>query len=473
MKSLNAYFAASLPLLIIALWAQPQPVCAQEKPEAVATPEKRRNLLVDAETLIRAKQYERAFRLLKQFSKTRAGEPNYDSLLARAALNVGQPAEAVEAFKRVVAANPGNLPARIGLAQALVAVGDRQAARQEFERLDAMKLPDNLAGFVKERLSALDPIDTAVAKAAPRPSWWSGYVEGTVGYDSNVNSATSLSQVAIPAFGNLPITMSPQGTRQSDSYGSLGTGLHVNLPVASWLGVYAVGDFRLRENMSEKVFNSQNSNVRAGLSLMGSNHLLRGGIVAGDAEQNGSNNYRNFGSEIEYRYLINAFNQLSVFVNYNQFRFNAASQAQDFNQFLGGLGYIHAFERRRGNINLSVFGGGESDVAPRTATNPGGGRADGAQGILGVALGVSASPWEKVEVFASGSYQSGHYMDQNMLFMKKRIDDRYAASVGAIWKLPSDWSLKPMYVYSKTDSNIPINAYEKHEVSLTLRKDFR
>ena len=46
---------------------------------------------------------------------------------------------------------------------------------------------------------------------------------------------------------------------------------------------------------------------------------------------------------------------------------------------------------------------------------------------------------------------------------------RFALSFFLPWK---DWTLTPQYVYMRNDSNIPVIDFDRHQLLVTLRRDF-
>src|SRR5436190_22058297 len=70
-------------------------------------------ILQRAKKLIDENKAPQAYALLAPLQSERAGEADFDYLLALAALDSGKPAEAVFALERFLAANPDHGPARL------------------------------------------------------------------------------------------------------------------------------------------------------------------------------------------------------------------------------------------------------------------------------------------------------------------------------------------------------------------------
>lgn len=103
-----------------------------------------------------------------------AGTPDYDYLLGIAALDTNRLETARSALQRVVAAQPGNSPARLELARTYFLLGQRDDAKREFETAQAANPPANVRPTIQAYLNAIDsPVGTRTQ--------WHGYVQGSLG----------------------------------------------------------------------------------------------------------------------------------------------------------------------------------------------------------------------------------------------------------------------------------------------------
>ena len=144
-----------------------------------------------ARQLLRDRQHREAYNLLLPQEPNRAGDPEFDYLLGIAAIDAGDPERGIFALERVLALQPNNHVARAEIARAYLAVGEREAARREFETVRKQRIPEEAKATVDRFLSAIAAGDVTQMR---------GYIEAGFGYDSNVNSATSQSQIAIPGI---------------------------------------------------------------------------------------------------------------------------------------------------------------------------------------------------------------------------------------------------------------------------------
>lgn len=121
----------------------------------------------------------------------------------------------------------------------------------------------------------------------------------------------------------------------------------------------------------------------------------------------------------------------------------------------------------------SLFGGREAAVAPITPLNPSGGRPDGNKAFAGLRVGTQVTLNEAWDCFAGIGVQRGKYNKENVAFLTTRNDTLWDGSAGANWRWNKDWTVRPQLTVSRNQSNIPIYSFDRAEISVLLRRDFR
>src|SRR5262245_53337527 len=143
-----------------------------------------------AKRLLDQKKGHEAYELLLPQEGARAGDPEFDYLLGIAALESGEYERAVFALERVLSVQPNNHLARAEIARAYYAMGERDTAKREFETVRKQQIPEGAKETIDRFLSAIQAAESTQIN---------GFLELGAGYDTNVNSATSNNQVAVPA----------------------------------------------------------------------------------------------------------------------------------------------------------------------------------------------------------------------------------------------------------------------------------
>ncbi len=430
----------------------------------------REKLLSDAEALMNAGRSADAYALLQPSEFERSGEKRFDYLLGIAALDSGKPDKATLAFERVLAVDPNFAGARLDMARAYYQLGDLARAKTEFESVMQQNPPP------EARLTIQKYLDAIHAREQAERTHIAGYFEEALGYDSNINAATSQAQIPVPAFGNLVFTLSPSSLKTSDGYGSLAGGAEVNHLINADFGLYAGADLRLRGYPGHNQFNFLDLAAHGGAFYNYEGEVFRLGII-GDQYRLGSNSDPNrdtSGLTAEWRHPAGPSDQMTLFGQYTQNRFvTPGMETQDHNLALFGESWLHVVADGRSAVFGSLFGGREAAVAGVTPLNPSGGRPDGNKALVGLRVGTQISLSEAWDCFAGIGVQHGKYNKENVAFLTTRNDTLWDGNAGASWHWDKDWTVRPQLVVSRNQSNIAIYSFERTEISVLLRRDFR
>ena len=418
--------------------------------------------LAKAEALMKQGKAAEAYSLLEPFEFEQSGNIKFDYLLGIAALDSGKPDKATIAFERVLAIDPNFAGARVDMGRAYFALGDFTRARTEFETVLTQNPPAAAKVTIDNYLAAIEKQESA------KKTKTTGYFEATVGHDTNVNFATSQSQIAVPALGNLIFTLNQTGVKAPDDYLGFGLGGEVSHQVNPTLGLYAGADVRSRSNSTQDRFDSISLDARAGIAMGEGANVFRLGVLGGKFELDGKNNRDTDGVNAEWRHLINPANQLSAFGQYARYRFEPTISVNNFDQSTIGANWLHIINDGKGLVSASLFTGDEN--APE--------RADGGKRFSGLRLGGQVQLNEKTELFAGLGAQFSKYQLANAAFSSPtesltRDDKQYDANLGLNWHFDKAWTVRPQISHIRNNSNIVIYKFDRTDVSITIRRDFK
>ena len=413
-------------------------------------------LIDQAKTLLDQNKSAEAFALLDGQESVRAGEVSYDLLLGIAAVDSGQNTRAVFALERVLAMEPNNARARAEIARAYLAMGETTAARQEFESVQRQGVPEDVSATIDRFLDAVDRVDS-VTRTTLR-----GYVEAGLGYDSNVNAATSKSTVAIPGFGGLPFTLDSD-SRANDSWMSnLAGGVNLRTPINRDVAVVAGASAVQRSNFSAHQFDNLSADAYAGFVVSQDKN-----VFSLNAQFNqyllDNHNYRTAtGISGQWQYNLDSRNQLSTFVQYSDLHY-PTQKVRDADRWVAGGAYAHGF--RGGEVvYVSAYGVSED---PHESSVPWLGF-DG----FGVRVGGQMSLNAKAVLFAGAVVEYRHYDAEDPSFLSVRKDTQYDVVLGANYTLVRNWTVTPKLSLTDNDSNTDLNNYHREVASVTVRYDF-
>lgn len=317
-------------------------------------------LLAEAQGLLAEGQGEEAYALLLPELERRAGEPDYDYLFGLAALEVGEPTEAVFAFERVLLVQPDHLQARAELARAYYLMGESGAARREFETVKQEDVPPQVKETINRYLAAMDyPHD-------PKRARLNVYLEFGGGYDSNVNSAATTSQVLIPATGQV-FLLFPFGQEQDSGIGSIEGGFRFAHPLRSNLNLYGGANAKWRQAFDATAFDQAIGNGLLGLHLVHGANEYRLAVLGQSFLIDGDSNRNLGGVNAQWQRNLNAQNQITLYGQAAALRY-PNQHIRDANQYAGGLAWAHAFDVAGQPVALlSIFGGTEDN---KTSSRP-------------------------------------------------------------------------------------------------------
>lgn len=401
-----------------------------------------------------------AYALLAPLESARAGEPEFDYLLGIAALDAGEPTRAIFALERVLAAQPGNALARAEIARAYFAAGEMEPARRELAQVRAGAIPEAAVPGVDRLLNAISQIE---AQQAPQ---WRGYVEAGLGYDSNVNSATGASQIAVPAFGGALFFLDPASTRQHDRFATLGAGGGVRVPLAPDLALSANVAAAHAANDTQDRFDLGTLDANAGLSKTLGTEVLSAAVQAGVAWVGGARFRNATGLYGQWQHNFSPFAQASVFGQFSRLDY-AGQPVRDADRRLLGLGYARALgagaSSAPATFFVSAYAGQESE---RAAGVPHLGHE-----FAGVRAGVQRQAARQT-YFGNASYERRDHGGIEPFFDRARADRQTQLTLGLHHALGTAWRVTPQLQLTQSRSNIAIYDYRRAVGSITLRHEF-
>ncbi len=409
--------------------------------------------LKQAAVLLNQGNVQAAYALLLGMEDTLMGDPNFDYLLGTAALDAGAADVASLAFTRVLAVNSQHGGAQIDLGRAYLALGNRDQARAAFEAALENHPPDNVRvrvlGYLKQTLP---------------PAKFSGYMQATLGHDTNINSAGSDSSVFVPLF-NITAPLPRENVEMADDYLSLGAGLnykHAFDPEFYVLG-NATASIKKHGSNAGRVFDLSSVSGYGGLGYKFGRSVIETKLNLGHSQRDNDPDRNLAGVAGEWRYTPNDKNQISVVVQHNRLRYLAPDAGVfNTNQDVGGVMWMRGMSDRLTLASVIVLGT-ESD---RT-NNP-----DGRKDFYGLKLAGEYKFAEQIATFLALGVTPVRYSKSNSAFLRMREETVYEAALGASYAMRNSWSVRPRVVYVRQDSNIAIYDFKKTEVSVALRKEF-
>ena len=426
--------------------------------------------MAEARALLRNGQPLAAYDALMKMEYEGSGDIEFDYLLGVAALEAGKPDKATLALERVLESNPNYAGARIDMGRAFMLLGDAVRAQEEFTAVLELNPPD----VVRERVEGF--MAEMAQRAAVAKTNWSGFFGITLGRDSNVNNAPGKAEQFIPGILDT-VVLDRDSVETPSNYSALAGRIQVDHHINDRFGVYAGLDLTLRRNFQAPQFDSAGGELRVGGTINLSNHELEFSLTVGktylDPQPGRSNTflehplYRNLvGGTAQWRFNINDRNQLQTTLQYNRLRYlDEATSVFDSDQTVLGLNWFRAFGANNQGVGfLGAYLGKESDIH---------GNPSGEKDFFGLRAGGQYGLTSKWAIFATMGLMSADFQRFQVIHRKTRDDKRYDLSLGISYTLWESWSLRPQLSLTRQDSSIGLYEFNRKEISVALRRDWR
>ncbi len=412
-----------------------------------------------AQELVREGKAEEAWQLLSPLERQYAGQPQFDFVLAVAALESGRPNLATFILERVIVASPGHVAARLELARAYFALGDFERAEREFDFVLGTDPPAPVRALIARYREKLR--DAPAARAAE--ALLSAYLEGTLGRDTNANAAAARGSLFIPSLGT-ELIFDPQFSRRADEFAALGAGLEYAKPLGGSLTLLAAADMRQRWHEDLKAVDSSAVDVRLGLKQrLDARDSLQYTVHHGEFDVDRPRYERSQSAIVEWSRALGTHARLALSAHGYRIRY-VQEEAQASSSNLFGLGANGAYVLDAATRTVALGG---VFIATDKAV---GERADGDRRLYGLSGSLQRLLYPRTDVFASLAALDSDYRRTNPDFNVTRRDRVLDATLGLSWQFADGWWLRPQVTRTVHRSNIEVNDYRRTEASLTVRR---
>lgn len=412
--------------------------------------------LRQAGTLLESQKAAEAVALLAPLEDTRAGEPAYDYLLGQALLDSGDPSQAVFAFERCLAVEPNNGPCRVMIARAHLAIGETANARVELETIREHNPPPEIQTLITRFLGTVDTQEKRKKRQLD------GYVQLGLGQDSNINSATDLKQVAIPALNNLLLGVNPL-SRQRDSLlvqGQLAGNYRHNL--SNGFTALANAELLVRSYPDESDYSFTTLDASGGAALDRGPHQYIGKLQLQDMQLDGSAYRRMTGLLGQYQYAVSEDSRLSAWLQHGQLRYEQSTRDADRSTL--GIAWSQRLGLRYAPAVFASLYSGSEDTR-QAAYNAWG------MDFQGLRSGASLLLRRDLKLNATLSLEKRDYQGVFPAFGMARRDNETSLNIGMVWQFAPAISLQPSLGLTRNSSNIPLTDFDRQVFSVDIRFD--
>lgn len=414
-------------------------------------------LLTQAKALMDQRRAQEAYTLLIPQQSKRAGDPNYDYLLGIAALDSGRPGEAVFALERVLAVKPDHLQARAEIARAYFLLKENDSAKQEFEAVKAQNPPAEVVANIQKYISAIDQqVDATRTKI-------SGYVEAGYGSDSNVNSATNQSLIAVPLYPGVLFTLNESGRQTKDKFDQVAVGVNLTHPFSPSLGVFTGVNGKQRNNKKTDEFDLRSIDGNLGLRYVTGKEQVSLTYQNQRLDLNDQKYRDSSGFNTQWQHVFDGRNMGTLYIQYAELTYPEQS-VRDAKQMIFGGAFAHAFRSVNAPVGfVGLYAGSEDPEAERP---------DLAYDLFGLRLGGQYGLRNDLNFISAFSVQKSQYNGEDAFFLTDRKDTRSDLSLALEYALKKQLILRPEVTFTRNHSNIVINEFKRTELVATVRYNF-
>ena len=413
--------------------------------------------VIQADTLIRKRDFNAAYQLLEPLESKYAGDINYDYLLGIAAVESNNVTRGAFALERVLALDPNHKDARAEMAKAHFMLGENEASKAEFNNVLKQNPDAETKKTVTKLLAAID-------KNEGITTTFGAYLDAGLGWDSNVSSAPGIASIGIPAFGGINVPLGNAAQEKSDSFMNLAAGISVRHPVTDEFAVFGNASVTGRYNSSETDFNNNLLDFNAGYQYQRNKNNFSLAAQNNYFQLDNKSFRHAFGATAQWLYNIDAFNQAGVYGQFSRLKY-ADNHIRDADRSILGVNAGHVFQGDYKPVVFASIYGGREDARDSSVDFLD-------QDVFGIRAGGQLSFNRMWQLNATVSYEQRNNDENDPFFLTKRKDDQYDAVVGLRYLPAPNWSIKPQFSYSKNESNIDLNSYERKVISVNVRKEF-
>lgn len=412
----------------------------------------------EVKALVESGKAVEAYELGKK-SQDAYGEPLFDFYFGIAAVDTGHAGDGVLALERYLLNYPDNVSARLQLARGYYVLGEDARAREEFEAVQKLNPPADVAATITRFLDGIRLRETRYTLST------GGYVELGYGHDTNVNSGVANSNIFLPALG--PIVVAQQGTKIADDFWSIGAGGYVSYPIAPGVALFGngAGELKFNQKGENRQFDLGNIAVAGGVSILREKNLYRFSVNDNIIMLDHRTYRTGIGGAAEWQYQLDELQSFGVSGQYAALRYTDPNTPRDAD-FYGLAGnYRRAFNHPwQPVMTLTANYGGEHDIKQRP---------DLGRRLWGGRAAVSFTPAAKWGVALGVSYQRSDYGGPDVILGATRHDDYYAADAAVTYLLTRNLSVRGEATFTKNHSNIELYTFPREIYAIKLRYEFK
>jgi tetratricopeptide (TPR) repeat protein len=298
-------------------------------------------------------------------AEIQADEVIYQSAVS--ALNNGLFENAIRLFELTIKLNPNHAGAHLDLGRAYFHVKRFTDARSEFLGVQTQNPPPDASAVINQYLAQIEQLELTTTNQHL-------YIQTSLGYDSNINSAMGQSEINIPAFGNIPFTLNSNNQQLTDNYLHLSIGIDGTYTLSEQLMGFWSGSASRRNNLRHSDLDGFSPDISTGVIFAKENYFIRSGLSLNRYYVAGKRNRDVYGVNSDAYFQATPQQRVGIFLQYGVYVFRDVVPSnppvlpnENITQITAGAVLSHSLDKDK-DFSLIGYVGHES-AATRTDGN--------------------------------------------------------------------------------------------------------
>ena len=409
------------------------------------------------ESLVKEKQFEEAYYWSKEIALEWEGDPNFDFWQGLSSAETGHFDEAIFTFERILMSSDEQLRVNLELARTHFLANNLEAAKREFEYVLKQNPPKNVKVNIRKFLDLI-----ALRQRSMKPKFFS-LVQGNMGYDTNINSATTDDFVTLPGVGNITIPLSDDSQETGSLFFDIASISSYQHPLTKLTTLDILFSAQHKQNLENDNFDLDILGLEAGYSYQSSSSTKW--RFAGKYQQIWLS-YEGLQNSITgtAQWLKKTLNKYQLALS-SQYTLNSSdtNSANDNNQLQVSLTASKEWAPFRHTLS-GVFGTDsyDADINKHSGKNS-----------FNLSYNLRYKASAKKTYTGTFATNMAKYKDDQPLFLVERDDSAYSLTGGWQYQLTPKWLIKSDLSYSVTDSNISLYSYNRTKIQAGFRYSFK
>ena len=421
--------------------------------------------MAEMNRLITAGDFAQALQLGEDSLEQWEGEDSdFDFLYGLAALEAGQPNDAVFALERVTISSASPVlrsRARLELARAYFVTNNLTASENLFNQVLTSNPPANVRQNIEAFLQLIETHRNS------REASWRWSLSSIVGSDDNINSATNNGLIDTPLVGQ--IELNQDGQQTEDNFSNTTAGLTFSYPLTRDSSLDANVNLSHADNFDTDAFDIDSVRASASYNWGNDKNKFRHGLSVSKVILDQNSFQDSLGLTSSWQRDAGQGWFQSVSATYSQIRFDtgnggASAALRDIDQILLTGGLTKAAGALTHSLNLYH--------AVEDPENPNGGKHNG-RSFTGAAYSLLYRMNPQHTPYIRASIQNVEHDSEHPVFFRTiRSDETKSLTAGWLWQVKQQISVTAEASFTDNTSNIVLFDFSRFRYQAGVRLNF-